>query len=144
MAIGDRASDRVVRWGKIGMRPDDLPSCDLVRKFILLRTMGFQHRGCARFRHCVGDAEDARDRIAACRIGCGKIWARVQRADAVVSDEWRYARNCSPLEGKNGVEGAGGASCWRMLDEIFPARPVVFCGIARPQNFLAAVTQPRG
>jgi tetraacyldisaccharide 4'-kinase len=91
---------------------------------------GFQHRRLARdFDIVLVTPEDARDRL----LPAGRLrepLAALSRADAVVlasgaSPEW-FA-----LSGK---------LVWRVRRGIgltkVPPRPVVFCGIARPQNFL--------
>jgi tetraacyldisaccharide 4'-kinase len=91
---------------------------------------GFQHRGLSRdFDIVLVTPEDARDRLLPAGrlrepLGC------LRRADAVV-----LASGASPelfsLEGK---------IVWRVrrgiVTQDIPPRPVVFCGIARPQNFL--------
>lgn len=91
---------------------------------------GFQHRALARdFDIVMATPEDARDRL----LPAGRLrepLAALRRADAVV-----LASGASPgffpLEGK---------LAWRVrrgiLPKDVPANPVVFCGIARPQNFL--------
>ena len=91
---------------------------------------GFQHRKLARdFDIVMVTPEDGRDRL----LPGGRLrepLRSLQRADVVVltsgaSAEW------FPLEGK---------TVWRVrrgiLPQNVPPRPVVFCGIARPQNFL--------
>jgi len=74
---------------------------------------GFQHRALARdFDMVLVTAQDAGDKL----LPGGRLrepLSSLRRADAVV---WRVRRGIVP----NGI----------------PARPVVFCGIARPQNFL--------
>ena len=77
--------------------------------------------------------EDARERL----LPAGRLrepLRSLQRADAVVLTSGASAE-LFPLAGK---------TVWRVRRGIFPhevpprmsARPVVFCGIARPQNFL--------
>jgi tetraacyldisaccharide 4'-kinase len=91
---------------------------------------GFQHRALARdFDIVLVTAEDARDSL----LPAGRLRepvASLQRADVVVlTDEapadsfqlvrklvWRIRRDLGPRQ--------------------VPARPLVFCGIARPQNFI--------
>jgi tetraacyldisaccharide 4'-kinase len=74
--------------------------------------------------------EDARDRL----LPAGRLrepLSALHRADAVVLTSGAVAESF-PLDGK---------LVWRarrgILPKDVPARPVVFCGIARPQNFLA-------
>ena len=91
---------------------------------------GFQHRGLARdFDIVLVTPEDARDRL----LPAGRLrepLRALRRADAVALASGAAAESF-PLEGK---------TVWRVRRGIvaqnIPARPVVFCGIARPQNFL--------
>jgi len=91
---------------------------------------GFQHRGLARdFDIVLVTPEDARDRL----LPAGRLREplhSLQRADAVVLASGASAESF-PLAGK---------TAWRVRRGIvidnLPMRPVVFCGIARPQNFL--------
>jgi tetraacyldisaccharide 4'-kinase len=91
---------------------------------------GFQHRGLARdFDIVLVTPEDARDRL----LPTGRLREQLhalQRADAVVLASGASAESF-PLTGK---------MVWRLRRGIVvqnvPARPVAFCGIARPQNFL--------
>jgi len=91
---------------------------------------GFQHRGLARdFDIVLVTPEDARDRL----LPAGRLrepLQSLQRADAVVLASGASAE-AFPLTEK---------MVWRVRRGIatqnVPARPVVFCGIARPQNFL--------
>ena len=91
---------------------------------------GFQHRGLARdFDIVLVTPEDARDRL----LPAGRLRepARsLERADAVVLTSGALPESF-PLEGK---------TVWRVrrgiAAENVPPRPVVFCGIARPRNFL--------
>jgi tetraacyldisaccharide 4'-kinase len=91
---------------------------------------GFQHRGLARdFDIVLVTPEDARDRL----LPSGRLrepLGALQRADAVVLASGAAAESF-PLAGKR---------VWRVRRGIaapnVPQRPVVFCGIARPQNFL--------
>ncbi len=91
---------------------------------------GFQHRGLARdFDIVLVTPEDARDSL----LPAGRLREPLQalrRADAVVMTSGAAAE-AFPVEGKN---------VWRVRRGIVakdvPERPVVFCGIARPQNFL--------
>jgi len=91
---------------------------------------GFQHRRLARdFDIVLVTPEDARDRL----LPAGRLrepLTSLQRADAVVLSAGADPANF-PLEGK---------LVWRVRRGIVPAniprRPVVFCGIARPQNFI--------
>jgi tetraacyldisaccharide 4'-kinase len=91
---------------------------------------GFQHRALARdFDIVLVTPEDARDRL----LPAGRLrepLASLSRADAVVLSNGASPESF-PLNDK---------LVWRLrrgitLNDV-PARPVVFCGIARPQNFL--------
>ncbi len=91
---------------------------------------GFQHRPLARdFDIVLVTPEDARDRM----LPAGRLrepLASLRRADVVVLSSGA-APDSFPLNGK---------VVWRarrgILPKNVPPRPVVFCGIARPQNFL--------
>jgi tetraacyldisaccharide 4'-kinase len=91
---------------------------------------GFQHRMLARdFDIVLVNADDARDRL----LPAGRLRESQQslrRADAVVLTSGASAEGF-PLDGK---------LIWRVRRGIVPAkvpaRPVAFCGIARPQSFL--------
>jgi tetraacyldisaccharide 4'-kinase len=91
---------------------------------------GFQHRGLARdFDIALVTPEDARDRL----LPAGRLREPLRsllRADAVVLTSGA-APASFPLEGK---------MVWRVrrgiVPQSIPQRPVVFCGIARPQNFM--------
>src|SRR5437016_12636191 len=91
---------------------------------------GFQHRGLARdFDIVLVTTEDARDRL----LPGGRLrepLTALRRADAVVLASGG-APESFPLDGK---------LVWRsrrgILPKNVPTRPVVFCGIARPKNFL--------
>ncbi len=91
---------------------------------------GFQHRGLARdFDIVLVTPEDARDRL----LPAGRLrepLRALRRADAVVLASGA-SPEAFPLSGK---------TVWRVRRGIIaqgaPLRPVVFCGIARPQNFL--------
>jgi tetraacyldisaccharide 4'-kinase len=91
---------------------------------------GFQHRGLARdFDIVLVTPDDARDRL----LPSGRLREplhSLQRADAVVLTSGASPESF-PLAGK---------MVWRVrrgiLTQNIPSRPVVFCGIARPQNFL--------
>jgi tetraacyldisaccharide 4'-kinase len=90
----------------------------------------FQHRRLTRdFDIVLVTPEDARDRL----LPAGRLREPLrclERADAVVLASGASAESF-PLHGK---------MVWRVRRGIvaqnIPARPVVFCGIARPQNFL--------
>jgi tetraacyldisaccharide 4'-kinase len=92
---------------------------------------GFQHRRLARdFDIVLVTPEDTRDRL----LPAGRLREPVgslRRADAVVLASGALSESF-PLEGK---------LVWRarrgIVAEGIPLRPVVFCGIARPRNFLA-------
>jgi tetraacyldisaccharide 4'-kinase len=91
---------------------------------------GFQHRGLARdFDIVLVTPQDASDRL----LPAGRLresLASLRRADVIVLASGASA-DAFPLEGK---------FVWRVRRGIVaqevPPRPVVFCGIARPQNFL--------
>lgn len=91
---------------------------------------GFQHRGLARnFDIVLVTPEDARDRL----LPAGRLrepLRALRRADAVVLASGA-SPEAFPLSGKR---------VWRVRRGIIaqgiPPRPVVFCGVARPQNFL--------
>jgi len=91
---------------------------------------GFQHRALARdFDLVLVTPEDARDRL----LPAGRLrepLTSLSRADAVVLTSGA-SPDAFPLQGK---------LVWRarrgILPNHVPSRPVVFCGIARPQNFL--------
>jgi tetraacyldisaccharide 4'-kinase len=91
---------------------------------------GFQHRGLARdFDIVLVTPEDARDRL----LPAGRLrepLRALERADAVVLSGGASA-DSFPLVGK---------TVWRVrrgiVPENVPPRPLVFCGIARPQNFV--------
>jgi tetraacyldisaccharide 4'-kinase len=91
---------------------------------------GFQHRALARdFDIVLVTPEDARDRL----LPAGRLrepLTSLSRADAVVLTSGASPESF-PLDGK---------LVWRVRRGILlsnvPARPVAFCGIARPQNFL--------
>jgi tetraacyldisaccharide 4'-kinase len=91
---------------------------------------GFQHRSLARdFDVVLVTPEDARDRL----LPAGRLrepLGSLRRADAVVLTSGASAE-AFPLDGK---------LVWRVRRGIVPGnipdRPVVFCGIARPQNFV--------
>jgi tetraacyldisaccharide 4'-kinase len=91
---------------------------------------GFQHRALARdFDIVLVTPEDARD----CLLPAGRLrepLRSLRRADVVVLASGA-SQESFPLAGK---------TVWRVRRGIVaqnvPARPIVFCGIARPQNFL--------
>ncbi|MDQ1386888.1 MAG: tetraacyldisaccharide 4-kinase [Acidobacteriaceae bacterium] len=91
---------------------------------------GFQHRGLARdFDIVLVTPEDARDRL----LPAGRLrepLRSLRRADAVV-----LASGASP-----DAFPIADKIVWRVrrgiVPQNIPERPVVFCGIARPQNFL--------
>jgi tetraacyldisaccharide 4'-kinase len=91
---------------------------------------GFQHRTLARdFDIVLVTPQDASDRL----LPAGRLrepLRSLRRADAVVLASGASA-DSFPLEGK---------LVWRVrrgiLPQNVPPRPVVFCGIARPQNFV--------
>ncbi len=91
---------------------------------------GFQHRGLARdFDIVLVTPQDAKDKL----LPAGRLrepLGSLRRADAVVLASGASAESF-PLKGK---------LVWRVRRGIapnsVPPRPVVFCGIARPQNFV--------
>jgi tetraacyldisaccharide 4'-kinase len=91
---------------------------------------GFQHRALVRdFDIVLVTPQDAKDRL----IPAGRLrepLSALRRADAVVLASGASAE-AFPVDGK---------LVWRVrrgiVAENVPARPVVFCGIARPQNFV--------
>ncbi|MGZ4835542.1 MAG: tetraacyldisaccharide 4'-kinase [Terriglobales bacterium] len=91
---------------------------------------GFQHRSLARdFDIVLITSEDIRDRL----LPAGRLrepLTSLRRADAVVLTGGA-SQDSLPLDGK---------LVWRVRRGIVPtnvpARPVVFCGIARPKNFV--------
>lgn len=91
---------------------------------------GFQHRALARdFDIVLVTPQDAADRL----LPAGRMrepLRSIRRADAVVLSSGA-APDSFPLQGK---------FVWRVrrgiIAQNIPPRPVVFCGIARPQNFL--------
>src|SRR3984957_15361611 len=91
---------------------------------------GFQHRRLARdFDIVLVTPEDARDRL----LPAGRLrepLAALSRADAVVL-AGGAAPESFPLEGKAVRRGGRG-----IVPKNVPERPIVFCAIARPQNFL--------
>lgn len=91
---------------------------------------GFQHRALARdFDIVLVTADDSRDRL----LPAGRLrepLTALKRADAVVLTAGAPPE-AFPLDGKLVWRVRRGIS----LDNV-PARPVAFCGIARPQNFM--------
>ncbi len=91
---------------------------------------GFQHRALARdFDIVLVTPQDANDRL----LPAGRLrepLRSLRRADAVVLASGASA-DSFPLDGK---------LVWRVrrgiVTQNVPPRPVVFCGIARPQNFV--------
>jgi tetraacyldisaccharide 4'-kinase len=91
---------------------------------------GFQHRALARdFDIVLVTADDARDHL----LPAGRLrepFSALKRADAIVLTGGA-SPEAFPLDGK---------FVWRVRRGIapvnVPARPVAFCGIARPQNFI--------
>ena len=91
---------------------------------------GFQHRGLARdFDIVLVTPEDARDRL----LPAGRLREplnSLSRADAVVLTSGASSDSFPSYD----------KLVWRVRRGIsltsVPARPIVFCGIARPQNFL--------
>ena len=91
---------------------------------------GFQHRSLARdFDIVLVTPEDVRDQL----LPAGRLrepLSSLRRADAVVL----------PADSDPSVLGLGKRSIWRIRRSISvsdaPPRPVAFCGIARPQQFI--------
>jgi tetraacyldisaccharide 4'-kinase len=91
---------------------------------------GFQHRALARdFDIVLVTPQDAKDKL----LPSGRLresLSSLRRADAVILSSGAAA-DSFPLDGK---------LVWRVrrgiLPQNVPPRPVVFCGIARPQNFV--------
>jgi tetraacyldisaccharide 4'-kinase len=91
---------------------------------------GFQHRGLARdFDIVLVTPQDAGDRL----LPAGRLREplhSLRRADALVLASGAAAESCPLL----------GQLVWRVrrgiVPQNIPPRPVVFCGIARPQNFV--------
>ena len=91
---------------------------------------GFQHRALARdFDIVLVTPQDATDRL----LPAGRLrepLASLRRADAVVLVSGASAESF-PVDGR---------LVWRVkrgiVPQAVPERPVVFCGIARPQNFI--------
>ncbi len=90
---------------------------------------GFQHRALARdFDIVLVTPEDVKDRL----LPAGRLRERpgaLRRADAVILTRGAEPETF-PLEGKIVWRGRRGITARNI-----PPRPVVFCGIARPQNF---------
>jgi tetraacyldisaccharide 4'-kinase len=95
---------------------------------------GFQHRGLARdFDIVLVTPEDARDRL----LPGGRLreaLSALRRADAVVLTSGA-AVEAFPVEGKTVWRVRRGIVTQNIAQKI-SERAVVFCGIARPQNFL--------
>jgi tetraacyldisaccharide 4'-kinase len=95
---------------------------------------GFQHRGLARdFDIVLVTPDDARNHLLPAGRLREPLWS-LQRADAIVLTSGASPESF-PLAGK---------TVWRVrrgivtenLTQSVPPRPVIFCGIARPQSFL--------
>jgi tetraacyldisaccharide 4'-kinase len=95
---------------------------------------GFQHRGLARdFDIVLVTPDDARDRL----LPAGRLrepLRSLQRADAVVLTSGA-SPDSFPVAGKTVWRVRRGIVTQNLAQPV-PARPIVFCGIARPQNFL--------
>jgi tetraacyldisaccharide 4'-kinase len=95
---------------------------------------GFQHRRLARdFDIVLVTPDDARDRL----LPSGRLREplhSLRRADAVVLTSGA-APEAFPLAGKIVWRLRRGIALQK-TDQNIPSRPLVFCGIARPQNFL--------
>ncbi len=89
---------------------------------------GFQHRALARdFDIVLLTPEDAHDRLLP-RGRMREPLSSLRRADAIVLSD--ASAHAFPLEGKQVWQVSRG-----ILPKDVPPQPVVFCGIARPQNF---------
>jgi tetraacyldisaccharide 4'-kinase len=95
---------------------------------------GFQHRGLARdFDIVLVTPDDGRDRL----LPAGRLrepLRSLRRADAVVLTSGASAESF-PLSDTTVWRVRRGIVTQNVTQSI-PSRPVVFCGIARPQNFL--------
>ncbi len=95
---------------------------------------GFQHRGLARdFDIVLVTPQDASDRL----LPAGRLrepLRSLRRADAVVLASGASA-DAFPVKDKLVWRVRRGITLPRGADAV-PPRPVVFCGIARPQNFI--------
>jgi tetraacyldisaccharide 4'-kinase len=95
---------------------------------------GFQHRALARdFDIVLVTPEDANDRL----LPAGRLrepLPALQRADAIVLAAGA-SPNSFPLAGKTIWKVRRGIALQNASQKL-PTRPLVFCGIARPQNFL--------
>jgi tetraacyldisaccharide 4'-kinase len=99
---------------------------------------GFQHRSLARdFDIVLLTEPDFDDQM----LPSGRLrepLSSLQRADALVLP-WNFSAKTSAIESS----ARQGKPIWRMQREIVipaaPAAPIVFCGIARPQQFFAQV-----
>lgn len=95
---------------------------------------GFQHRALARdFDIVLLTPQDASD----CLLPAGRLrepLGSLQRADAVVLSSGASSESF-PLEGKVVWRVRRGIVLQNVPQNV-PPRPVVFCGIARPQNFV--------
>ena len=101
---------------------------------------GFQHRRLARALEIVLlTAEDAEDRL----LPMGNLrepFSALRRADVIIVRE-QEAERLRPLIARHSK-----ADVWLIRREIYlpdphPLRPVVFCGIARPQDLLAMLKE---
>ncbi|MFY9741276.1 MAG: tetraacyldisaccharide 4'-kinase [Candidatus Sulfotelmatobacter sp.] len=93
---------------------------------------GFQHRGLARdFDIVLVTPEDARDQLLPAGRRREPLSA-LKRADAIVLASGASAETF-PIAGKTVWKLRRGLA---MQNVSVPERPVVFCGIARPQNFM--------
>ena len=112
------------------MKLGSLPSKKFGPQFHLLDD-GFQHRALARdFDIVLVNSEDSHDRLLpAGRLREPLDFVAPRRCNRTY---YRASPESLPLSGK---------LLWRVQRGILardvPSRPVVFCGIARPQNFVA-------
>jgi tetraacyldisaccharide 4'-kinase len=91
---------------------------------------GFQHRGLARdFDIVLVTQQDANDRLLPAGRLREPLYA-LRRADAVVLMSGADA-DIFPIAGKEVWRGRRG-----IIPKDVPQRPVIFCGIARPENFM--------
>jgi tetraacyldisaccharide 4'-kinase len=104
---------------------------------------GFQHRSLARdFDIVLMTERDFDDRL----LPSGRLrepMSSLKRADAIVVPQESAAKHFSVHDLTLEDLARQGKSIWRMKREIVvsgaPAAPIVFCGIARPQQFFAQV-----
>ena len=87
----------------------------------------------SRFRHRAGDAAGC-ERPPAARGSAARAAAIFAARGCCCARKWRFRRFFS-RQGQAGLASAARHQLPRGADAV-PPRPVVFCGIARPQNFV--------